>query len=79
MGAPNEQNFVDGNLIVVTLIAATAEASIAVSRPPAGPAVPPQHVNIKPFLDAGLSERDALKRVMEIASIAVQATSAAVK
>ncbi|WP_175682685.1 hypothetical protein [Burkholderia cenocepacia] len=69
MTQPNEQNVVNNKLIIVTLIAGKAEASITVG--PIGNPSYPQHVSIQPFLDAGLDEREALKRVMQIAAISV--------
>lgn len=70
MADQNEQKVVKSKwLIIVTLIATRAEASITVG--PVGSPSHPRHVSIKPFIDAGLTEREALTRVMEIAEIAV--------
>ncbi|CAG9259483.1 conserved hypothetical protein [Burkholderia diffusa] len=69
MTQPNEQSVVNNKLIIVTLIAGKAEASITVG--PVGNPSHPHHVSIQPFLDAGLTEREALKRVIQIAEISV--------
>lgn len=70
MTQPNEQHVVNNKLIIVTLIAGKAEASITVG--PLGNPSHPEHVSIQPFLDAGLDEREALRRVMKIAEISVR-------
>lgn len=70
MVAPNEQDFVNGKLIVVTLIEGKQEASITVGEP--GSPTPPALVSIKPYLDAGLTEREALRQVLNIAAISVR-------
>ena len=70
MADPNVQKVVkNGWLVVVLLVASRAEASITVG--PVGSPSHPRHVSIKPYIDAGLTEREALERVMEIAEIAV--------
>jgi hypothetical protein len=74
MVAPNEQEVVNQKfLVIVTLIAGKNEASITVG-PPGNPSHP-AHVSIEPFLKSGLNEREALKRVKEIACIAVRAAT----
>ncbi|WP_143188274.1 hypothetical protein [Burkholderia ubonensis] len=70
MTAPNEQEVVNGKLVVVTLVAGINEAAITVGNP--GSPSRPAHVSIAPFLKAGLDEREALKSVKEIACIAVR-------
>lgn len=74
MVAPNEQALVNKHQIFVSLIAAKAEASISI-KSANGKVSHPEHVSIEPFLKAGMSERDALKAVMRIASIAVGGVS----
>ncbi|MDR5881084.1 hypothetical protein [Caballeronia sp. LZ032] len=69
MATPNEQSLVAGKLIIVALVPGKGEATISVGKSR------PAKVRIQSFLDAGLDEREALKRVMEIASIAVQAAA----
>jgi hypothetical protein len=73
MTAPNEQHVVNNKLIIVRLDVGKAEASITVGLP--GTPSHPESVSIQPFLDAGLDEREALKRVMAIAVIAVRAAT----
>ena len=70
MAQSNEQSVVNNKLIIVTLISGKAEASITVG--PLGNPSHPEHVSIQPYLDAGLSEREALKQVMRIAEISVR-------
>jgi hypothetical protein len=74
MTPPNEQEVVNGKLVVVTLIAGKGEASITVGKP--GSPSHPAHISIEPFLKAGLDEREALRRVKEIACIAVRGATA---
>lgn len=74
MVAPNEHDVVNGKMIAVTLIQGTQEASITVGDP--GAPSFPAHVSIKPYLDAGLSEREALRHVMAIAAISVRGATA---
>lgn len=73
MTAPNEQHVVNNQVIIVTLDAGKADASITVG--PLGKPSHPENVSIQPFLDAGLDEREALKRVIAIAVIAVRAAT----
>lgn len=74
MVAPNEQEVVNQKfLVIVTLITGKNEASITVGTP--GKPSHPAHVSIEPFLKAGLDDREALKRIKEIACIAVRAAT----
>ncbi len=74
MAAPNEQEVVNNKfLVIVELVAHKSEASITVG--PLGNPSHPANVSIEPFLKAGLDEREALKRVKEIACIAVRAAT----
>lgn len=59
---------------VVTLVTGKPEASIAI-RPPAGARGglhSPKVVSIEPFLKAGLSEAEAIEKVLELVSIGLE-------
>lgn len=73
MVAPNEQEVVNGKYLVIVTLAGNDEASITVGE--LGNPSHPAKVSIEPFLNAGLDEREALKRVKEIACIAVRAAT----
>ena len=70
MVTPNVQDVVNGKLIVIQLIPGQALASIAIGPP--GGARPFGSVSIKEWLDAGLSDHEALQRVLEIAKFSVR-------
>jgi hypothetical protein len=70
MVPPNVQDVVGQTLIVVQLVQGRAVAWISVGK--IGAARPIGEVSIKELLDAGLSEHDALRRVLNIAKLAIQ-------
>ncbi|QPS45764.1 hypothetical protein I6G56_26860 [Burkholderia humptydooensis] len=73
MQQPTVQEFVNGKVVIVALLAGTAEAVITVG--PAGRPSHPDKVSIRPFLDAGLSEHEALQRVLQIAIISARGST----
>lgn len=70
MVAPNRQEFVNGNVVIVSLIPGRLEVSISIGTLGAAPIV--GSVSIQPSLDGGLTEDDALSRILEIAAISVR-------
>jgi hypothetical protein len=72
MVSPNAQDVVNGKLIIVTLLPGHL-ASITVGMP--GNPRPGGSVSIKELLDAGLTEHEALSRVLEIAKFTVRAAT----
>jgi len=73
MAEPNIQELVSGVLISVTLISSKSEASIVMKfREKVGH---PRHVSIEHYLKAGISERDALKEVLNTAKNVIQSAA----
>ncbi len=74
MVAPNRQCVVRQHLIVVSLVPGKSEASVTIRPPDGARARPhaPRTVSIEPLLKGGLSEADALAKVMELVAIGVE-------
>ncbi|AOJ74365.1 hypothetical protein WJ35_04265 [Burkholderia ubonensis] len=65
-----------GVLIVVTLISGKGKASFVVKHPK-GNVSPAKEVEIDHYLEAGLSERDALSEVLKIVKGVIESAHAA--
>ena len=73
MAIPNQQRFVNGKVIIVTL--APGQEAVFLTVGPVGSPSHPDKVSIKPFLSGGLNESQAILAVMDIAEIAVKAVT----
>lgn len=70
MDDPYLQEVVNGRRVAVKLVPGTAQVEIFVGTP--SPLFEPPYVDVQPYLDAGLSEREVLERVMELAATTVR-------
>lgn len=73
MVSPNEKSLVNGNEISTTLIGSDA-VSITI-RLASGAIAHPMTASIEALIKGGMSERDALRYVMQIAAYSVGAAS----
>jgi hypothetical protein len=72
MVAPNKQRFVNGKTVVVALAGENRAMVDVLPRPKVGA---PDFVSIKPLIDGGLDEIQALEYILEIAATAVAAAT----
>jgi hypothetical protein len=69
----NRQRAEGNHLIAVTLVPGQQRAAVTV-RQPAGGGRSPEFVDLAPFLNAGLSDAEALDCVLRIVAIGVRST-----
>ncbi|MFP3798650.1 hypothetical protein EHZ19_28345 [Paraburkholderia bannensis] len=75
MASPNVEEYVHGALVIVTLIKDRDEASFVIKH--GDKASDPKHVSIEHYLKAGLSDRDALNKVLDLVKDVVQSAHVA--
>lgn len=73
MAAPNEQVVVNGNLISLQLVEGQTDAFLVIRG--SGPVTPPARISLKPMLEGGLTERQALQHTIRIIEVAVRAVT----